>query len=75
MPTDQTQRKLSALFCKITMKLEDMHLVASAGMSHQLKARQHLRLARRIQAGAIEILVLAASAEKLVRARPKQGKS
>ena len=56
------------------MKLEDLHLVASRGMSRQLKARQHLGLARRIQAGAIEILVLAAAAEKLAKGPRERAK-
>jgi hypothetical protein len=56
------------------MKLEDLHLVASRGMSHQLKARQDLSLARRIQAGAIEILILAAAAEKLAKGPRERAK-
>jgi hypothetical protein len=71
MSADQTSRKLSLLFCKITMKLEDLHPVACRGMSQGLKLPHSVRLARRVQHGLVEMLVLAASAENLARTGQK----
>lgn len=75
MSADRLQRKLTGLFCKLTMKLEDIHPIASRGMSRQLSSAHYRVIAEKVQKEAIQIVQLAALAEKLAlnrRQKPRK---
>lgn len=63
------KRQLSNLFSQITMALEDMHLIASRGMSRHLTIYHYARIATHILYGVIDLLVLATKAAKQTKIR------